>query len=656
LGKRRRKNWQKYGLWTAATLAGLGWQLTTGTVAEADEVAEPAPVAESVVTSPELEPATSSVTSSSEDEIAERPGTTEATWTLAPQALSGDGVILSQPGKRHLRRVKANNPMDDQHQSTTAVVAATPVPEIAEVVKDETPHPQYTNETIDQWMPNKVMQAETLSRLQRAYQDDHKTWASVADITQKDMLRLKDFFVNGDYNSLDQTTYIDGHTPFSIKGIEYAVNLDALGLTGAGMNAFNQTMYGDLVDISALKWLKKLTWLDLQYNRVRDISALAELKNLELLWLTHNQIADFSPLQDLNIKDIMISEQHIWLPKIRVDPHQALWMRTPFKFINGDDLVLYANYEFVKQFVYKHDYDEVGYNFDFYRYDNGFDIYADGNVEFGEDENWGDLKVNNIREQELGNATDLEQGERALPDKYYLIASAFTDMDDYRGKTGDVDGKVNLYLIQPYATAKQAGKITVHYQDEEGKTLEKDLELPDGDVGSAYNTTPLEIKGYTLSKAPENAQGVYAETPIEITYVYWKNATEKPSVTPPVVTPPTVTPPTDGGTAPTTKPMPGQQPDQVDTGSKPDQVKPVPQPVPVSVAGGAADQVDEKTVSQPNSSAKPQHGELPPVMPTTAQSKRNTLLPQTDGQSAYQLLGVIGLLIAFWGLEYRGED
>jgi len=43
-------------------------------------------------------------------------------------------------------------------------------------------------------------------------------------------------------------------------------------------------------------------------------------------------------------------------------------------------------------------------------------------------------------------------------------------------------------------------------------------------------------------------------------------------------------------------------------------------------------------------------------MPTTAQSKRNTLLPQTDGQSAYQLLGVIGLLIAFWGLGYRGKD
>ncbi len=44
-------------------------------------------------------------------------------------------------------------------------------------------------------------------------------------------------------------------------------------------------------------------------------------------------------------------------------------------------------------------------------------------------------------------------------------------------------------------------------------------------------------------------------------------------------------------------------------------------------------------------------------MPATVQSKGNTLLPQTDGQSAtYQLLGVIGLLIALWGLGYRGKD
>ncbi|MFD1454445.1 MucBP domain-containing protein [Levilactobacillus lanxiensis] len=665
MGKRRRKNWQKYGLWTAATLAGLGWQLTTGTVAEADEVADTAPVAESVVTaetkeeskptSLELEPGASNAESRPEDETAVEPGTVADPGTVAPLALSGDGVVLSQPGKHKLRRVKANKPVDDQ-QSTTAVVAATPVSEVVSEKTDALPkQPKRTEAAIDQWMPNKTLQTAVLTELRREPQADHKTWTAENEITQQDMLRLDALSITGNAESSGISTYIDGHTEFSLKGIEYAKNLEHIALGGGLANNSPYQVFGDVVDLSPLAGLTHLRSAILDNNRIKDISPLKNLNNLEQLYLTFNQISDFRPLNGKDFWQLTITEQYITLPTIKVDPEKrTAHMLAPYYLPSGDFPGLYSPGEWVEQIMDFH-IDENNHNdyyFNRYIYHNipNDDVLLGGDI----DENdWGNLTYVNIPDQKPGDAEPLEEHQIQLPNYYYLVAMADVEPGDVVSDDSDVE----WYVIQPYTTAKQAGKITVHYQDEGGNSLEKDHELPMGYVDDAYRTTPLKIKDYTLSKTPENAQGVYIETPIEITYVYRKNATEKPSVTPPVVTPPvvtppTVTPPTDGGTTPTTKPTPGQQPDQVDTGSKPDQVK----PVPVSVAGSAADQVDGETTNQAMTPAKPHPSKLPPVMPTTAQSKGNTLLPQTDGQSAYQLLGVIGLLIAFWGLAYRGKD
>jgi len=665
LGKRRRKNWQKYGLWTAATLAGLGWQLTTGTVAEADEVADTAPVAESVVTaeateelapaSPEVEPATANAESSPEDETTVEPETVAEAGTVAPLALNGDGVVLSQPGKRKLRRVRANKPVDDQ-QSTTAVVAATPVPEVVSEKTDALPkQSKHTDAAIDQWMPNKTLQTAVLKELQREQQEDHKTWVAENEITQEDMLRLDALRITGNAESSGISTYIDGHTEFSLKGIEYAKNLEHIDLGGGMVNNSPYQVYGDVVDLSPLAGLIHLESAFLDGNRIKDISPLKNLNNLERLWLTHNQISDFRPLNGKDFWQLTITEQYITLPTIKVDPtKRTAHMLAPYYLPSGDLPGLYSPGEHVGQNMNFH-IDENNHNDQYYNRYIYHNIPND-DVLLGEDideNDWGNLTYVNIPDQKPGDAEPLEEHQIQLPNYYYLVAMAYV-------KPGDVasdDPNVKWYVIQPYTTAKQAGKITVRYQDEEGHSLAKNKELPDGYVDDAYRTTPREIKDYTLSKTPENAQGVYTEMPIEITYVYRKNATEKPSVTPPVVTPPvvtppvvtppTVTPPTGGGTTPTTKPTPGQQPDQVDTGNK---------PVPVSVAGSVADQVDGETTSQPTTLTKPHLSKLPPVMPTTAQSKGNTLLPQTDGQSAYQLLGVLGLLIAFWGLAYRGKD
>jgi len=663
LGKQRGERWQKYGLWTVATLAGLGWQLTTGTVAEADEVAETAPLAEAVVTAetgesaaetgvkkPEFTVATPSTEPRSENETVEEPEPTEETGSIAPQALSGEGVVLPQTGKHKLKSDKVNKAGNDQ-QSTTAVVAATPVSEVVEEKTDALSQQlKRTEAAIDQWMPNKTLQTAVLTELRREPQEDHKTWSVENEITQQDMLRLDALRITGNAESSGISTYIDGHTEFSLKGIEYAKNLEHIALGGGMVNNRPYQMYGDVVDLSPLAGLTHLRTAILDNNRIKDISPLENLNNLEQLYLTFNQISDFRPLNGKNFWQLTITEQYITLPTIKVDPEKrTAHMLAPYYLPSGDLPGLYSPGERVEQNVdfYIDENNHNDYYFNRYIYHNilNDDVLLGGDI----DENdWGNLTYINIPDQKPGDAEPLEEHQIQLPNYYYLVAMA----DVEPGDVVSDDPNVDWYVIQPYTTAKQAGKITVHYQDEEGKTLAKDQELPDGDVGSAYSTTPLEITGYTLSKTPENAQGVYAETAIEITYIYRRNATEKPSVTPPVVTPPTVTTPIDGGTPPTTAPTPGQQPDQVTTENKPNRVK----PMPVSVAGSAADQVDAGTPNQSTVPAEPHPSKLPPVMPTTVRSKGNALLPQTDGQSAYQLLGVIGLLIAFWGLGYRGKD
>ena len=52
-------------------------------------------------------------------------------------------------------------------------------------------------------------------------------------------------------------------------------------------------------DISPLRGLTKLTYLDLEGNEISDVTALANLINLEELYLEGNPITDKTPLQTL---------------------------------------------------------------------------------------------------------------------------------------------------------------------------------------------------------------------------------------------------------------------------------------------------------------------------------------------------------------------
>jgi LPXTG-motif cell wall-anchored protein len=80
-----------------------------------------------------------------------------------------------------------------------------------------------------------------------------------------------------------------------LDGLELAVNLQSLMLDG-----------NEIVDISILSQLPKLTILSMQGNRVKDIVALADL-NIEFLNIGFNEIDDISSLLELeNLQYVLI--------------------------------------------------------------------------------------------------------------------------------------------------------------------------------------------------------------------------------------------------------------------------------------------------------------------------------------------------------------
>ena len=74
----------------------------------------------------------------------------------------------------------------------------------------------------------------------------------------------------------------------SIKGLEYAVNLEQIKLNE-----------NEIADISPLRNLKKLKYIELQRNRIVDVSPLAGLTDLRYLKLYNNLIEDVTPLAGL---------------------------------------------------------------------------------------------------------------------------------------------------------------------------------------------------------------------------------------------------------------------------------------------------------------------------------------------------------------------
>jgi Leucine-rich repeat (LRR) protein len=87
----------------------------------------------------------------------------------------------------------------------------------------------------------------------------------------------------------------------SLQGLEHAVNMDFLHLSG-----------GSVSDLAPLMWLENLRALKLYSQNISDISALLNLVTLENLELHDNNISDIRPLSNLvNLKRLQLHDNQI---------------------------------------------------------------------------------------------------------------------------------------------------------------------------------------------------------------------------------------------------------------------------------------------------------------------------------------------------------
>lgn len=349
-----------------------------------------------------------------------------------------------------------------------------------------------TATTIDDWMPNKVLQQAILLHLQRLT-GVNKTWHSVADITQEDLQLLKKLMVLGN-DGFD--TYIDGHTAFSLEGLQYATNLETI-MMEASLDHQPGAFFGDIVDVSPLANLQHLTSVHLQHNRIEDVTPLANLQNVTEMALAFNHIHDFSPLKGKPYDTFTYTGQFIVLDPLLVnDADREGHLQIQCVTINGEVVTLTAGTAIAEPVFYT---DEAGHTYHVY--------YTGGNPK---PDGQGGIYYTNIQNQRPG-ATEFPGAPNVevLPDYYYLTGT-------YKPSAGVVD----FAVVQPYVISQAASNVTVHYQDQEGNAIADDVVLAPGLVGEHYTTTAPEIPGYVLTTTPENATGTYGDAAIDVTYVY----------------------------------------------------------------------------------------------------------------------------------------
>ncbi|WP_082078051.1 MucBP domain-containing protein [Levilactobacillus spicheri] len=343
------------------------------------------------------------------------------------------------------------------------------------------------DETIDDWMPNKILQQTVLEHLQALTGVD-KTWNTVDDITKEDMALLTTLY--------NDDTYIDGKTSFSLEGLQYAVNLEKLTLN-KGLNAPSTAFYGDVTDLSPIANLTKLKKLDAQFNKISDLTPILGLTNLKELGLAYNHITDFSVLSDLkpNLESFTFTGQFIVLDPIYLDPgDRTFTLENPFRKIDGSTVQLVTNGGLGEP---------IFSNGPYYRW-----YFQGANMAIGAN---GEAIYTNIQDQKPGIEGSFNGTIVIKQDNYYFLTAR--------------DANVDFSIVQPYILAEKSASVTVHYQDEDGNPIADDVVLDNGHIGETYTTEQKDLDGYTFKEVQGNPTGEFTDQPQEVTYVYTANVT-----------------------------------------------------------------------------------------------------------------------------------
>ena len=130
------------------------------------------------------------------------------------------------------------------------------------------------------------------------------------------------------------------------------------------------------------------------------------------------------------------------------------------------------------------------------------------------DENGKSIMADTVFRGPIGDSYSLNAEQ--IP-SYNLVSGDKT----FSGNYGDKREVTAIYAKIPAAitTPVQAADVTVHYQDENGKTIAPD-EVLKGNVGDGYISMAKTISGYTLKARPDNATGFFSASPQSVTYIY----------------------------------------------------------------------------------------------------------------------------------------
>ncbi|MCI1553328.1 MAG: MucBP domain-containing protein [Levilactobacillus sp.] len=467
----------------------------------------------------------------------DEPAAPDAEQPADPADNADDQVISDQAdeqktGNDQVNELQGNDQMTPPQRMKKLRLAASPTPQPVVAVPEDESVAVTADQSIDEWMPNKRLQQAILNTLQSTSLANPmviasgKTWSSVNDITQDDMALLSHFSIQENIMS----TYIDGKNSFSLEGLQYAVNLTYLDLKGNTFIVWGTTLvnysgpspdgghyFGDITDISPLRSLTKLEFLQLALNRITDVTPIADLKNLVTLQMPYNCVSDFSSLNYAQYTDRMTFDHQLIIHDPIIVDGKTRTATTPItiKWPQNFNSETMAN---------------KGYG---WMYDTQTAIYSFESAGVGTPDGNGHVVYTGIPDQVMpGSTATVFSGYKTtqLPYKYYL-SQVYFDKD-----SNGEEGVQYFSDYTPYTIGEEAQPVTVHYQDTAGKAISDDLVLAAGLVGEQYTTTPLAITGYTLTTTPANASGVYGDEPIDIIYVYTKDA-----VTPPVTPTQTIT-------------------------------------------------------------------------------------------------------------------
>ncbi|MEE8823397.1 internalin-J precursor [Lentilactobacillus sunkii] len=416
-------------------------------------------------------------------------------------------------------------------------------------------------QAINEIMPNQKLQELVLlnMKMQNIVGPDFKLSDFTVGSFKTDLLKLTSLswpigtydenvatqLINGGNGAIGPASVNPGN--YSLTGLELATNLTTLTLQG-DLNYGPKFFHGDIIDISPLENLTKLTHIDLSGNRISDISPIAKLPNVTTLYINENCISNLNVLDaDQYTNGFNYLDQTVIFPVQNLHTNSYTW-KAPFV----DALPKNAHtrsYEPYQRDALGLTGAAFGNQLDANSVYQGVQVFRNGTYDMNKAKGTqkivgDDFEYQGLSDQIMPSVDTTDPwGSSAKvvqnPYNYYMIANyVYPGIPDY----------VVLRYLKPYTiTPQTAQPVTVQYVDEQGNSIHAAQTIT-GNIDQAFdlsgNQFKLNIAGYTFKKYDPAQTGKISDTAQTFKLVYTKNSNPVNPVNPNTPNPPVTPTPT----------------------------------------------------------------------------------------------------------------